>query len=235
MRPWEMAALVADRFRVGRVLLAGDAAKVTPPSGGFGGNTAIGDAYDLAWKLALVLDGTAGPGLLDSYDAERRPIADRVVAEAQRLAASRGPGADTEDTRTEQQRAIELTLGFRYRSRAVVIDDEDPADAEDPRDPSGRPGFRAPHVWLPGRLSTVDLFGDGFVLLSGRDGEFWSDCAAGVRVHTVEGEEFLARYGIGASGASLVRPDGVVAWRTVEAPDEPSSVLREALAALLGR
>ncbi|MEU5864318.1 FAD-dependent monooxygenase [Nonomuraea sp. NPDC047529] len=64
--PWEMAAMVADRFRVGRVLLAGDAAKVTPPSGGMGGNTAIGDAYDLAWKL----DSTARPGLLDRYDGE---------------------------------------------------------------------------------------------------------------------------------------------------------------------
>jgi 2-polyprenyl-6-methoxyphenol hydroxylase-like FAD-dependent oxidoreductase len=72
-----MAAAVADRFQVGRVLLAGDAAKVTPPSGGFGGDTAVGDAYDLAWKLAAVLDSTAGPGLLDTYDAEWRPIAER--------------------------------------------------------------------------------------------------------------------------------------------------------------
>ncbi|MBS2533183.1 FAD-dependent monooxygenase, partial [Catenulispora sp. NF23] len=90
VRPWDTAAMVADRFRVGRVLLAGDAAKVTPPSGGLGGNTAIGDAYDLAWKLAAVLDSTAGPELLDTYDAERRPIADRVVLEAERLAGNRG-------------------------------------------------------------------------------------------------------------------------------------------------
>jgi putative polyketide hydroxylase len=243
VRPWEMAALVADRFRVGRVLLAGDAAKVTPPSGGFGGNTAIGDAYDLAWKLAAVLADTAGPGLLDSYDAERRPIAERVVAEALRLSTSRGPGVDPEDTATEQQRAVELTLGFRYRSDAVVIDDGDSADAEDPHRPSGRPGFRAPHVWTGERLSTVDLFGDGFVLLSGPDGGFWSDVAAGVtarfgvavRTHIVGGEEFLARYGIGASGASLVRPDGVVAWRTVDAPDEPEWTLLGVLATVLDR
>ncbi|QUQ71089.1 aklavinone 12-hydroxylase RdmE [Kutzneria sp. CA-103260] len=246
VRPWEMAALVADRFREGRVLLAGDAAKVTPPSGGFGGNTAIGDAYDLAWKLAAVLDDTAGPGLLDTYDAERRPIAERVVAEALRLAASRGPGADTDDTTTEQQRAAELTLGFRYRSDAVVTEDEDPADAEDPHRPSGRPGFRAPHVWLPSegeRLSTVDLFGDGFVLLCGPNGGFWSEVAAdvtarfgvAVRTRTVGGEEFLARYGIGASGASLVRPDGVVAWRAVEPPEEPTWALLGALATVLDR
>ncbi|WP_405166559.1 FAD-dependent monooxygenase [Nocardia sp. NBC_01499] len=125
VRPWEMAAAVADRFRVGRVLLAGDAAKVTPPSGGFGGNTAIGDGYDLAWKLAAVLDSTAGPGLLDTYDAERRPIADMVVAEALRLLRGRRPAAPDEDTDVEQvsdrQRAIELALGFRYRSSAVLI------------------------------------------------------------------------------------------------------------------
>ncbi len=252
VHPWEMAAAVAERFRVGRVLLAGDAAKVIPPIGGFGGNTAIGDAYDLAWKLAAVLDASAGPGLLDSYDAERRPIADRVVAESLRLQASRGFGPAAEDGVSEQQKAVELTLGFRYRSSAVLAEDDDGADAEDPYRPTGRPGFRAPHVWLRRggeAVSTVGLFGRGFVLLAGAGGGFWSEAAEGVAlslgvtvdVH-VMGEElddpsggFLARYGIGSAGASLVRPDGVVAWRTASAPADPAGVLLGVLTSVLSR
>ncbi|MEV0264418.1 aklavinone 12-hydroxylase RdmE [Streptomyces sp. NPDC050617] len=252
VHPWEMAAAVAERFRVGRVLLAGDAAKVTPPVGGFGGNTAIGDAYDLAWKLAAVLDSSAGPGLLDSYDAERRPIAERVVAESMRLQASRGFGPAAEDGVSEQRKAVELTLGFRCRSGAVLAETDDGADAEDPYRPSGRPGFRAPHVWLRRggeAVSTVGLFGRGFVLLAGSGGGFWSGAAEGVaarlgvsvETHVVGGElgdpsgGFLARYGIGPAGASLVRPDGVVAWRSVAAPADPEAVLLGVLTSVLSR
>ncbi|MFK0294442.1 aklavinone 12-hydroxylase RdmE [Streptomyces sp. NPDC090442] len=255
VQPWEMAAAVADRFRVGRVLLAGDAAKVTPPIGGFGGNTAIGDAFDLAWKLAAVLDGSAGPGLLDSYDAERRSIAERVVAESLRLRDTRAISSPSKDTEkvSEQQKAVELTLGFRYRSDAVLTEDDDPADAEDPFEPSGRPGFRAPHVWLRNgdgeKVSTVDLFGHDFVLLSGVTGGFWTDAAkqvaaslgVAVRTHLIGMEltdadgRFPLRYGINTSGASLVRPDGVVAWRTATAPDYPARTLSHVLTAVLAR
>ncbi|MCP2257446.1 2-polyprenyl-6-methoxyphenol hydroxylase [Streptoalloteichus tenebrarius] len=268
VRSWEMAAAVADRFRVGRVLLAGDAAKVTPPSGGFGGNTAVGDAYDLAWKLTAVLDATAGPGLLDTYDAERRPIAERVVAEALRLLSRRGADSAAQDTRdtaettdtkdkeaeeaSDRQRAVELTLGFRYRSSAVLIEDDDPADTEDPYRPTGRPGFRAPHVWLRGdggKVSTVELFGDGFTLLAGPEGALWGDVAEDVvgrlgmtlRTHVIGQDlgdtdgEFLARYGIGASGVSLVRPDGVVAWRTADQSGDPAQALLGALTMVLAR
>ncbi|MFC4909345.1 aklavinone 12-hydroxylase RdmE [Actinomadura gamaensis] len=257
VQPWEMAGAVADRFRVGRVLLAGDAAKVTPPSGGFGGNTAVGDAYDLAWKLAAVLDGTAGPALLDTYDAERRPIAERVVAEALRLVAARTPGADAPEPGAEQvsdqQRAAELTLGFRYCSSSVLTDD-DPADTgtEDPYRPSGRPGFRAPHVWLHRdgeKLSSVDLFGRGFVLLAGPDGGRWRSAAdeiaarLGLILHGHQigadladpDDAFLSRYGIGPAGASLIRPDGVVAWRATDMPDDPARTLHAVLTAILAR
>jgi putative polyketide hydroxylase len=250
--PWEMAAAVADRFRVGRVLLAGDAAKVTPPSGGLGGNTAVGDAYDLAWKLAAVLNSTAGPGLLDTYEAERRPIAERVVAEAMRLLSNRGPASADPDQVSEHQRAVELVLGFRYRSAAVRTEDEDPSDAENPYEPTGRPGFRAPHVWLHRngtRTSTVDLFGDDFVLLSGPDGGLWASAAdevaarLGVPVptHVIGKEltdtngEFLARYGISPTGATLVRPDGVIAWRATDAPSDPTRALLGVLTTTLAR
>lgn len=229
VRPWEMAAAIADRFRSGRVFLAGDAAKVTPPSGGLGGNTAIGDAYDLAWKLAAVLDGTAGPGLLDSYDAERRPIAERVVAEALRLASNRGAEADPGET-SDHQRAIELTLGFRYRSSAVLTDDDDDqSDAENPYHPTARPGFRAPHVWLSPGKSTIDLFGHGFVLLAGQP---WQ---ADIPVHVIDDQDVLAKFGITPTGATLIRPDGVIAWRTPTAPANPAQALRDALKTVLAK
>ncbi|WP_203236929.1 FAD-dependent oxidoreductase [Nocardia panacis] len=263
IQPWETAAAVADRFRDGRILLAGDAAKVTPPSGGLGGNTAIGDAYDLSWKLAAVLKTTAGPGLLDTYDAERRPIADRVITEALRLLSARTPAlADpsvvaeasttvTEDSSaTDRRRLTELVLGFRYRSSAILA--ADPADSEDPYNPTGRPGFRAPHIRLrrdDETFSTVDLFGDTFALLTGPDGHLWTDAAAqaaerlrimlpthpiGDQLTDIDGD-FLRRYGIGPSGATLIRPDGVIAWRSPETPEHPTDVLIEVLTAILAR
>lgn len=82
VRPWEAAVAVADRYKDARVLLVGDSAHVMPPTGGFGGNTGIQDAHNLAWKLEAIVNGTAGPELLETYDAERRPIADRTVAQS---------------------------------------------------------------------------------------------------------------------------------------------------------
>lgn len=229
VRPWVMAAAIAAGFRSGRVFLAGDAAKVTPPSGGLGGNTAIGDAYDLSWKLAAVVDGSAGPGLLDSYDAERRPIAERVVAEALRLATNRGVDRDSADQASDHQRAIELTLGFRYRSSVILTDDDDPADAEDPYHPTARPGFRAPHAWLATGKSTIDLFGDEFVLLAGKP---WQ---ADIPVHVIDNQEVLAKFGITPTGATLIRPDGVIAWRAPTAPADPEQTLRDALKTVLAQ
>ncbi|WP_026421648.1 aklavinone 12-hydroxylase RdmE [Actinokineospora inagensis] len=241
VRPWEMAAAVADRFQSGRVFLAGDAAKVTPPAGGFGGNTAIGDAFDLAWKLALVLDTTASPALLDTYDPERRPIADRVVAEALRLLPTRTPGATPDDAGpTPLHRAAELVLGFRYHSPTIATEDDAPS--ENPFHPTARPGSRAPHVWFErdGRqVSTVDLFGQDFVLLSSTP--TWTPFAAtaathlGVPLqsHTIPTPTFHTRYGIGPHGATLIRPDGIIAWRTTRPTD--AEALFQAFATALAR
>ncbi|MCP2258748.1 2-polyprenyl-6-methoxyphenol hydroxylase [Streptoalloteichus tenebrarius] len=252
--PWEMAARVADRFRVGRVLLAGDAAKVTPPTGGLGGNTAVQDGFDLAWKLAAVLDGVAGPGLLDSYDAERRPFAEMVVGQSLRNAAFRMAPHLLDGQLPEEIDPVDMVLGFRYRSSAVLAEpgEDDGAPVESASKPSGRPGFRAPHVALSRSgetVSTVDLFGTDWVLLTGHAGGLWHEAARHVadrlrvplRAVGLDGQltdpedRLVEAYGIGDGGASLVRPDGVVAWRSaVEVPD-PTATLHRVICQLLDR
>jgi len=240
---WETAARVATRFRSGRVLLVGDAAKVTPPTGGMGGNTAVGDGHDVAWKLAAVIRGEAGPGLLDSYEAERKPFAELVVtASLHNLNQRMRPDLDISEV-PEPVDAIELALGYRCRSSAVVIEDDDSRPTEDPNRPTGRAGFRAPHVpitvdGLP--QSTVDLFGHGWVLLTA-DGSWRTAETTGIDIRVLgtdfaaPREIFLARYSIRSSGATLVRPDGIVAWRTATAPGDPAGALRDVLARVLNR
>ncbi|WP_236789179.1 aklavinone 12-hydroxylase RdmE [Amycolatopsis sp. GM8] len=247
---WEMAARVARRFRSGRVFLAGDAAKVTPPTGGMGGNTAVGDGHDLAWKLAAVLRGEAGPGLLDTYDAERRPIAQLVVNTSLHNAKQRmAPELDLSGV-GEPVDQTALTLGFRYRSTAVRTEDDDARPTENPNQPSGRPGFRAPHVpivvdGVP--KSTVDLLGRGWVLLA--NGPQWTSAAREVsastgvpltclEVGTDFGDPealFAARYGLEPGGMSLIRPDGIVAWRTTGPIEDPAGRLWDVLGDLLSR
>ena len=110
---------------------------------------------------------------------------------------------------------------------------------EDPRGSFGRPGSRAPHVWLErngGRISTLDLFGDDYVLLAGPDGGAWLDASKGLDIAAHQlGADFAKAYGLGPSGASLIRPDGFVAWRARTAPGDPSAALSDALAAVLAR
>ncbi|PRX63768.1 putative polyketide hydroxylase [Nonomuraea fuscirosea] len=217
--PWELAAWSAARYRVGRVFLAGDSAHVLPPVGGFGASLGMQDAYNLAWKLAHVLHGRAGAGLLDTYDPERRAVGDLTVAYShRRIAAGRGVtgGAAPLDGLDE----LTMTFGYRYG-----------AAPEDPHRPSAAPGARAPHLVLERRgdlLSVIDLFGRDLVLLAGPQGGGWRDPAhrtarrLSVRldVHVLAGELLDAEdrwekvYGLGGDGAVLVRPDGFVAWRS---------------------
>ncbi|MFD1148877.1 aklavinone 12-hydroxylase RdmE [Saccharothrix hoggarensis] len=238
---WEMAAWVSDRFRSGRVFLVGDAAKVTPPTGGLGGNTAIGDGHDIAWKLAAVLKGEAGPGLLDSYEAERRPYAELVVdgsfANYVQRFAPHLAGPDV----PEPIDPLRLVLGYRCRSGAVLVEDDDPAPMEDPAQPSGRPGFRAPHVTVEhdGAVkSTVDLF-RGWTLLTLNPDWAAADVTAppalDVPVVRDTTGELAKRYGIGEEGASLIRPDGVVAWLDPERPTDATAQVTAALTAVLSR
>lgn len=191
IRPWTGHCVVAEHYRDGRVFLAGDAAHLNWPAGGFGMNTGVGDAVDLGWKLAAVLQGWGGKQLLDSYTAERKPIAMINVHEAAEMRASfdretpfspkiEEAGEEGQALRAKARDAILRTrakefqndsvgieLGYRYENSPICIADGTPAP---PLDhglyvPSTWPGARAPHVWLKDGRSTLDLFGKGFVLL----------------------------------------------------------------------
>jgi 2-polyprenyl-6-methoxyphenol hydroxylase-like FAD-dependent oxidoreductase len=250
---WRAEANCAERFRDGRVFLAGDAAHVVPPNGGYGGNTGVQDAHNLAWKLALTLGGVAGPGLLDSYDAERRPVGELTVEQAfTRYVTRVAPYLGTEDTQPIVD-DFSMEIGYRYDSPAIVLEPGGPPLHEHPRESAGRPGARAPHVFLDRdgtRLSTLDLFGRNFVLLAGPSGGAWRDAApAAVKglgvaldVHVAGGPDladpegsFPRAYGISPSGAVLVRPDGFVGWRAADAACAAEDTLRQALQTLLCR
>ena len=192
VRPWTGHCVVAERYRDGRVLLAGDAAHLLWPAGGFGMNTGVGDAVDLGWKLAAVLAGWGGPKLLDSYEPERRPIGMRNVQEAsemrsgydQALNVSPLLDADTEEGRTLREKARAailrtrakefqndspgIELGYSYDGSPICVADGAAAPPFDHGiyNPTTRPGARAPHVALADGRSTLDLFGRSFVLLA---------------------------------------------------------------------
>ncbi|RKH00773.1 FAD-dependent monooxygenase [Corallococcus carmarthensis] len=226
---WEAAERVAERFDSGRVFLAGDAAHQMPPTGGFGANTGIHDAANLAWKLAAVLNGHAGPALLETYDAERRPVASATANQAALFALRMTKQALPEGEELVEDDAV--TLGYRYGDGPPL-----------PKTfiPTGEPGTRAPHVWLDGaegRTSTLDLFGNGFVLLAGS--EAWRGAGRRLaermplRIHEVHGWQHA--YGVGDAGACLVRPDGMVAARWSEPVRNAEHVLDATLKALLFR
>lgn len=200
VRAWRMQARIAEKLRVGRIFLAGDAAHPLPPTGGQGMNTAIGDVHNLCWKLALVLQGVADEDILDSYEAERLPVIRFNVAQSVRNARrmeSAGLGGIMkthedfcEDDISHMRDAIPgqrehfeyygQTFGYAYRS-PLVFDEGNPAQPRDVNtyDATAAPGGRAPHCWLKlpeggPTISTVDLFKDlRFTLLAGRDAQPW--------------------------------------------------------------
>ncbi|GGY02533.1 FAD-dependent monooxygenase [Streptomyces hiroshimensis] len=235
---WSTACRVADRFSSGRVHLVGDAAHVMPPTGGQGGNTALMDGYHLAWKLAAVVRGQAGPGLLDSHDAERRPFAEFVVEQQYANMVQRTAPHLADDTVAELVDAASALFGYRCPAGAFLPEPGDGVLLEHPAAPSGRPGARAPHVVLGDGRSTRDLYGRGFVLLTGS--RAWRTGAARaserlgvpVAVPTLDGD-WTGAHGVTASGAVLVRPDGIVAWRSA-AEGDPGTV-EHALRTVLDR
>lgn len=239
LRTWELAGRLADGYGRGRVFLAGDAAHVMPPTGAFGANVSVHDGHNLAWKLALVLNGTAGPDLLATYEAERRPVAEFTIDQAMRHLRESTDLGDGGDAPADE---LETIFGYTYRSAAVPSSDGLPATVH-PRAARGLPGTRAPHVELVRdgrRISTLDLFTGRFVLLAGGEGQAWCDAfrntarRIGLPLNAfrhgngIDGAVETA-YGIGAAGAALIRPDGFVAWRCPKPADDAAAVAQDVL------
>ncbi|WP_326816465.1 FAD-dependent monooxygenase [Streptomyces sp. NBC_01762] len=256
--PWHAAERVADRYGSGRVFLAGDSAHEMSPTGAFGSNTGIQDAHNLAWKLAAVLRGEAGPGLLDTYEAERLPVARATSERASARSAEHShpgyappPGAGG----GKQGGLLPVALGYRYVRGAVVG-----ADPEQPVVPrglqlTGDPGSRAPHLWVRQsgeRKSTLDLYERSFVLLCDGSDVAWRRAAvrvadrlsvrldafgigSGSDLEPENGADWAEAHGTTAEGAVLVRPDGFVAWRSAGSVPDPEATLHEVLATLLSR
>lgn len=234
---FEITAAVADRFVAGRILLAGDAAHTLPPNrGAYGVNTGIEDAHNLAWKLASVLAGESAPELLATYDEERRPIA--LVRHQQIFARFDGHDPDGERDPGQIFDDVAMSFGQIYRSAALPWVGDDLPPARRPEDWAGQPGTRAPHLWLDRdgeRLSTLDLFQRGWVLLA--EDPAWTQAAAkagdtvGIAIdcQVVDADGFRTAYGLDPTGASLIRPDGYIAWRAEEAPEDPAGALADAL------
>ncbi|MFD8672383.1 FAD-dependent oxidoreductase [Streptomyces seoulensis] len=260
MASWRAAERVADLYSSGRVFLAGDSAHEMSPTGAFGSNTGIQDAHNLAWKLSAVLSGWAGPGLLESYGAERRPVAAATSARASARSVEHShPGFAPAPGVGGAKRGgiLNVVLGYRYPAGAVLGADPYAEVVPDGLALDGRPGSRAPHLWLRRgglRLSTLDLYERSMVLLTDSpDDAGWYAAARRVAAedgvaldayrvgptpdadltYDTEGDDWAKAHGTTADGAVLIRPDGFVAWRATSAAADPDTVLREALTSLL--
>jgi 2-polyprenyl-6-methoxyphenol hydroxylase-like FAD-dependent oxidoreductase len=244
---WRATAEVAQRYREGRIFLAGDAAHVMPPNGGFGGNTGIHDAHNLAWKLALVLRGRADRQLLATYDAERRPVAILTVEQAYTRYVTRTATCLQAKGFQPLVPDFNIELGYLYRSHAIISEDNRSGVHDDPRRTLGRPGSRAPHIWLclddAKHISSLDLFGRSFVLLAGPQGEPWCSQATsfadldsyriGATLHDPK-SAFATAYGLSPTGAVLIRPDGFVGWRAKALVEDPRGAIEHAMETICG-
>lgn len=232
--PWEPGMFVADSYRAGRVFLAGDAAHVMTPYAAAGANTGIGDAHNLAWKLAMALRGTGGPGLLDSYHGERHPLGWYVADQSSIRTGNLRTMNERSTDGTPLADPVALILGQRYEQGAVIGDGS--AHTMTRLDLAGQPGTRMPHYRLADGRSTLDLVGTNFVLLTGPDGAAWEDAAEQVRPtleHFRMDEKWCATAGVETSGAILIRPDQIIAWRAPELPADPARALTESLDRIL--
>ena len=250
---WRRRSLVAESYGEGRVWLAGDAVHQLSPTGALGMNSGVGDAVDIGWKLAAVVEGWGGSRLVESYDAERRPVGARNVRMATSFyqnneAFSHWSPAVLEDTPAGERarrdlgamlesgiggefRTLGLQIGYVYENSPICVADGTPAPPDDPADyvMNARPGARAPHVWLEEAASTLDLFGRGFVLLRfagapTAEAIVQAAKARGVPL-TVRDIDSREAAEAYANKLVLVRPDGHVAWRGDTAPANPERVI----------
>lgn len=245
---WTASRLIADKYRSGRIFLAGDACHLHPPFGGYGMNMGVADAVDLGWKFAATLQGWGGPALLGSYDTERRPIHEQVMAEAvanhavlsnefwcegledptpRGEALRREMGARITAAKVREFHTLGTILGQCYRDSPLIVDDGSAPGARDSRvyEPSSRPGCLAPHVWMADDSSLYDHFGPGFTLIAGVDAV--AQDIASLRVAASKMGiplKVIKRFnddGLDLYDAryTLIRPDQYVGWRG-ERPNE---------------
>ncbi|WP_218628361.1 FAD-dependent monooxygenase [Variovorax sp. dw_954] len=239
---WVASRLIADRYRSSRVFLAGDACHLHPPFGGYGMNMGVSDGVDLGWKIAAVLQGWGGPGLLDSYESERRGVHDYVMDESVANHATLGnqlwqqgmedddeagaalrkeAGARISAAKLREFATLGVMLGYRYDASPVIVADGTPAPAHDFLNyvPSARPGCLAPHAWLHDGTSLYDHFGAGFTLLVTDDsnGDDIERARASARVAGVPlvivRPHGMALAELYRARFALIRPDQHVAWR----------------------
>lgn len=253
-KPWQAGlSLVADRYGEGRVLLAGDAVHLFTPTGGFGMNTGVGDAENLGWKLGAWHHGWAGSELVGSYEAERRPVAIRNLAQSYALAQAKsqltvpdnieadGPdgdaaraalGAATEKALAEEYFCMGIQLGARYDGSPLISPEPGPLPENSPfeYEVTAYPGGRAPHRWLADGTALFDNFGKGFTLLrlggsqAGIQPLIDAAAARGVPLSVFENAEPETRAAYEADLA-LIRPDQYVAWRGDVLPEDSAALI----------
>ncbi len=240
-------ALVAQRFQKGRVFIAGDAAHLFTPTGGLGYNTAVEDAVNLGWKLASVLAGHAPSELLDSYEAERKPLAERNTKYARRFADSVGlftakPELDEDSASGNAERELAgkyfneharlefnipgVTFGGRYDGSPIIFADGAALPPDEPNvyTATASPGGRPPHVWLDDGRSLFDLFHTEWTLLVLGPEEVATDAfeaaAAALSVDLrVVRLPLTSLSALYEAPLALIRPDQIVAWRGTNAED----------------
>jgi hypothetical protein len=252
---WVASSLVADRYRDRRVFLAGDACHLHPPFGGYGMNMGLADGVDLGWKLAAVVQGWGGAGLLDSYEAERAPVHRYVISEAVANHGTLGhqlwqDGLEDDSAAGVQLRAavgarvaaaklrefntLGVVLGYRYENSPVIVSDGTEAPEPDFLNyvPSARPGHLAPHAWQHDGSSLYDHFGKGFTILdNGRpnpddiDAVRRSAQLASVPLQVIQPRE-PGLPALYPSRLTLIRPDQHVAWRGDAWPQDGVQLLR---------
>ena len=253
--PWSHHLLVAERYRDGRVFLAGDAVHLVIPTGGLGMNTGVGDAFDLSWKLAGVINGWGGPGLLDGYETERRPIGIRNVAAAGWAAAGvpiwralvtpavyddtpegdavrRALAASFDVEHRRMHGMVGVKSGYSYAGSPLIAHEAgNVAEWETSRyEPHARPGVRIPHMWLNDGRAMQDVLGDDYTLLDLRGDRDAAPLEAAFRalgapLRVLHMDEARVREVYGAS-VLLLRPDLHIAWRGDEPPPDPEALAR---------
>lgn len=240
--PWVAHRLIADKYRKGNVFLVGDSCHLHPPFGGYGMNMGLGDAVDLGWKIAAVVQGWGDAALLDTYEIERKPVHERVMDEAvtnYSVVGNQLVGPDLErddeigkkartqlgrviqDTKLREFRSLGIVLGYRYKDSPTIIHDGTPPPKETviEFEPSAHPGCLAPHFWLDQSVSLYDVFGPGFTLVTTdtvpeSDYEILEQAAseAQVPLKTVRVPRTPFE-DLYQARYALIRPDQHVAWR----------------------